>query len=765
MRANLIYILYRALQALAFPPLLPYLCGRVFRNRAYARGLAERFGRLPRHIQPTLPGAIWLHAVSVGEALAAAPLLARLREAMPGVEIYVSCTTLAGRAVCEQKLAPFAAGVFYAPLDYCFAVRRVLRRLKPALVVVMETEIWPNLFREARRAGARLLVVNGRISDRALGRYLRFGWFFRHALAIADEILAQDETAAARFRALGATRVKAAGNLKYDFDPDAAQIPADIEKFLAALAPSPVWVAASTMPPAAADDPDEDDLVLEAFLKVAPQFPRLLLILAPRRPERFRTAAEKLASRGIPFVQRTRLGRGPVLALPGVLLLDSVGELASLFRAATAVFMGGTFARRGGHNILEPAAFGVPVLAGPHMENFAEIAAEFRENEAAIFLEKPGQLAAALARVLADAALRESVGSRGRELALARAGAALRALESIRRWHDAGLPRPLGPNPLAPLWLAGMAVHRRLALLDPDLPERPVISVGNLAMGGTGKTPLVRWLCRELAAAGLKPAVLLRGYGRARRGIVAALPGELPPVADTGEEASLILRDGFAAVAVGADRRAARRQLLARQRFRPDLYILDDGFQHWQTRRELDIVLIDAIDPFRGGVFPGGRLREPFSALKRAGAIVITRAEPGRPLCGLIGEIRRHNPSAPIYRARFVPHVPPLETGLRVGAFCGIGQPESFRRTLAEAGISPAIFRVFPDHHRYRESEIRPLLEQSDLLLTTEKDFLNLPPSLQSEEAIQAVPVELALDDPAGLLAQALESLREAGGS
>jgi len=738
----------------------------VFRNRAYARGLAERFGRLPRHIQPTLPGAIWLHAVSVGEALAAVPLLARLREAMPGAEIYVSCTTLAGRAVCEQKLAPFVAGVFYAPLDYCFAVRRVLRRLKPALVVVMETEIWPNLFREARRAGARLLVVNGRISDRALGRYLRFGRFFRHALAFADEILAQDATAAARFRALGAPRVEIAGNLKYDFDPDAARIPADIEKFLAALAPSPVWVAASTMPPAAPDDPDEDDLVLDAFLELAPRYPRLLLILAPRRPERFRTASDKLASRGIPFVRRTRLGQGPVPALPGVLLLDSVGELASLFRAATAVFMGGTFPRRGGHNILEPAAFGVPVLAGPHMENFAEIAAEFRENQAAIFLEKPEELAGALARVLDDAALREAVGSRGRELAEARAGAALRALESIRKWHDAGLPRPLGPNPLAGLWLAGMAVHRRLASLDRDLPERPVISVGNLAMGGTGKTPLVRWLCRELAAEGLRPAVLMRGYRRAGRGIVVALPGEqLPPVADTGEEGCLILRDGFAAVAIGADRRAARLQLIAGQRYRPDLYILDDGFQHWQTRRELDIVLIDALDPFRGGVFPGGRLREPFSALKRAGAIVITRAEPGRAFRGLTGEIRQHNPSAPIYRARFVPQVPPLERGLRIGAFCGIGQPESFRRTLAGAGISPAFFRVFPDHHRYRESEVRPLLEQADVLLTTEKDLLNLPESLQSEEAILAVPVELELDDPAGLLAQVLERVREAGGS
>lgn len=736
------------------------------KDRRYLQRLGERFGFLPRHIQTTAPGAVWLHAVSVGEAITAAALLRRLRPLLPGAPFYVSTTTLAGRALCEEKLAGLADGVFYAPLDYRFAVRRVLRRLRPALVIVMETEIWPNLFRESHRSGARLLLVNARISDRALPRYLRFRWLFRHALAFADRILAQDSTAAARYRSLGAEQVEIAGNLKYDFDPDSTKIPADIADFLARIQPEPVWVAASTMPPALPDDPDEDEVVLEAFQRLAPRFPRLLLIHAPRRPDRFPLAAEKIAACGIPFLRRSALAPDSALNLPGILLLDSIGELNSLFRAAAAVFMGGTFPCRGGHNILEPAAFGVPVLAGPHMENFAEIAEEFLNHEAMISLAGPEDLASSLDRLFSDSSLGASLGARARSLAAARRGAAERAAREAAGLYDLALPRPLGPNPLAPLWLAGMTLHRGFSSrFQMDLPEKPVVSVGNLAMGGTGKTPMVRWLCRALAERGLHPAVLTRGYRRRSSDIAAALPGEKLPVELTGEEAQLILLDGAAAVAVGADRQLARWRLTSGRGFSPDVYILDDGFQHWRTRRELDIVLIDSIDPFRGGVFPKGRLREPFRALARASAVVITRAEQGREYAGLVKEIRKYNATCPVFRAWLSAERPAIPEGIRPGAFCGIGQPESFRRTLASLGVEPAFFQVFPDHHHYAESDIRPWLDQAPLLLTTEKDFLNLPASLQNHPSIRTVPVRLEIDRPDELLELVLACLSAARGS
>ncbi len=190
--------------------------------------------------------------------------------------------------------------------------------------------------------------------------------------------------------------------------------------------------------------------------------------------------------------------------------------------------------------------------------------------------------------------------------------------------------------------------------------------------------------------------------------------------------------------------------------FSPDVYVLDDGFQHWAMRRDLDIVLVDALDPFRGGVFPGGRLREPFSALRRAGAIVVTKAQQGRSYAGLLAAIRRHNAQAPVYFARFSAERPPLADAVRPGAFCGIGQPESFRRTLAELGLEPVFFRAFPDHWRYRVQEIEEMLRPAAALLTTEKDLPNLPPELRGDPRIIAVRVRLEIDRSEDLLGRIL---------
>ena len=682
-----------------------------------------------------MPGAIWLHAVSVGEAITATGLLQRLRQQMPHTPIYVSCTTLAGRAMAEQKLAGLAAGIFYAPVDYRFAVRRVLRALKPSLVIVMETEIWPNLYRDSRRSGAGLLVINGRISDKALPSYRRWAWFFREALAWPNAILAQDATAAARYRKLGAVHVVEAGNLKYDFDPAATRIAAPVTALLERAAPTHVWIAASTMPPAEPGDPDEDDVVLDAFQSIPG---RQLLILVPRRPERFESAAAKLAARGIAFIRRSQLTAESGLTLPGVLLLDTIGELSGLFRIAHAVFMGGTFPHRGGHNILEPAAFGVPIVTGPHMENFTEIAAAFRAAGAVLTIDNPAGLAAAVQRLFDDRA----IGGKGRELSDQQRGATARAIARIRQAYDDALVRPPTFNPLSHLWLAGMALDRWRKRMNTDRPTQPVISVGNLSMGGSGKTPFVLWLTERLAREGLRPAVLLRGYR--------AAPGQ------AGEEAELIRRAGQAAVGVGADRRAARLEL--ERTSRPDVYVLDDGFQHWRTCRDLDIVLIDSIDPFRGGVCPRGLLREPFSALARAHIVLITRTEEGRSYSGLLAEIRRHHATVPVFLARTVAGPPPVR---EAGAFCGLGQPESFRRTLRDLGIEPIFFEVFADHHHYQAAELRALAARAPALLTTEKDLLNIDPAVAAECRVHAVPMSMVIEDEDRLLELIRKRLRE----
>jgi 3-deoxy-D-manno-octulosonic-acid transferase len=234
--------------------------------------------------------------------------LRRLRAEFPHSRLFVSTSTLAGRAAAGDKLRDLADGVFYAPVDYVWAVRRVLRALRPAVVAIAETEIWPNLFREAHRTGAGLAIVNGRISDRAFPRYLPFRWFFREVLSEADSILAQTDAMGERFLALGALpgRMHTGGNFKYDFEARAAAAGSPVPALLERARPGKVWIAASTMPPAAAGDVDEDDAVIAAFQELATRHPDLLLILAPRRPERFDTAAGKLEAEGIPYCCWTR---------------------------------------------------------------------------------------------------------------------------------------------------------------------------------------------------------------------------------------------------------------------------------------------------------------------------------------------------------------------------------------------------------------------------------------------------------------------------
>jgi tetraacyldisaccharide 4'-kinase len=745
-----IYFLYRVLQGLGLPILTFYFLLRGLRNGGYWRSLPQRFGFLPDSLRQTGPGAIWLHAVSVGEVLACVELLRQLRAALPRTAVFVSTSTLAGRAMAGDKLAGLAHGVFYAPVDYAFAVRRVLRTLRPSVVAIAETEIWPNLIREARRTGAGVTIFNGRISDRALPRYLRFGWFFQAALAGVDSILAQSDAMRERFVAAGAVvgRVSVGGNLKYDFVAREADAESPVRAWIEQRRPAQVWIAASTMPPADPGDVDEDDVVLDAFREVARSRPELALVLAPRKPERFDVAARKLEAAGIAFIRRSEMASIASRDREGavrVLLLDTIGELSGLFALADVVFMGGTLARRGGHNILEPALFGKPVIAGPHMENFRAIAEDFRAANAYVEIGQGSELASALERLLDDPG---EVGQRALACAEARRGAAARAVAEIRELHAQGVPqyRPAQPWfamawPLARLWEWGARRKRARDLKRAEKPDVPVISVGNLSMGGTGKTPCVLRLAELLKERGRRPGILTRGYGRSSREHLVLAAGAASDAADAGDEPRIFLRSGVAPVGVGSDR--FRTGQLLRREFGVDTLLLDDGFQHARLARDVDIVLIDALEPFgRGGVFPLGRLREPLCGLARASIVLITRSE----CCDLADAVervvRQWNPHAPIFRASVQPlawvdyrsgarHGLDARPFERAGAMCGLGNPQSFRRTLEQVGVTPVDWVEFPDHHRYHPSELRRVAQRfaergATAIATTEKDAINL---------------------------------------
>ncbi len=717
-----------------------YLLYRGIRNRRYFAGLAERLGFLPATIQTTGSVAIWFHAVSVGEVFSALELIRAMRAAHPRMRLFVSTTTLAGRETADQKLEGLADGVFFAPLDYRSCVRRVLRRVRPAAVVVLETEIWPNLYRESKRAGASLILVNGRISDRALTRYRRWHWFFRHVLASVDTIFAQSAEDQRRFVAAGARldQVQIAGNLKYDFTP-AAGIAPSIFQFLKKTKPEKVWIAASTMPPADASDVDEDDLVIKAFQEISR--PGLLLILAPRRPERFDVVAEKLKRARVNFVRRTNPSP---LTLPGVLLLDSVGDLAALFERADVVFMGGTLARRGGHNILEPAYFAKPIIVGPHMENFAAIATEFHAARAVELIENGDSLAGAVASLLDDPG---QLGARARDLAMSKRGVVDRIAKEVRTAAASGVPDPPRTlltrailTPLSWCWAAGHRANVAKQLAQRRSLSTPVVSIGGLTMGGSGKSPMVAHLAHRLREQGRNPAILTRGYHRKSHDRLVVIPrGEKASTELTGDEAQIYVRAADAHVGIGADRYEAGRRI--EETLSPDIFILDDGFQHIRLARTKDVVLIDALDPFGGGVFPLGRRREPCKSLARASVIVVTRVEPGQDIAGLLKQLREFNPDAPIYTARAVPRYwidyeskimsPVAEVKFGpVAAFCGLGNPRAFWKTLEDLEIDVAFRWAFGDHHHYRPAEMERLAKQaadcgSETLVTTEKDMMN----------------------------------------
>jgi tetraacyldisaccharide 4'-kinase len=616
------------------------------------------------------------------------------------------------------------------------------------VVIVAETEIWPNLFREAKRTGAGLMLVNGRISDRAFPRYRRLSGFFAAVLPQVDAILTQSDEIRARFLALGAApvKVRVAGNFKYDFEARAMPDESPVKSLLDRVRPSQIWIAASTMPPAESGDVDEDDIVIAAFQQIAARHPGVLLILAPRKPERFPVTAAKLDAAGIAYVRRSAIAAANG-SQPNVLLLDSIGELSGLFAVADVVFMGGTLAKRGGHNILEPALFGKPVITGPHMENFQAIADDFRASQASVAIGAAVDLAPAVEKLLDAPASAQEIGQRGLARAQAQRGASARAVADVGEWrgvpvYRAAMPwRPIAQM-LAALWRRESVRRQQRDLERLRVLPVPVISVGNLTMGGTGKTPCVLRLVQLLAGRGRKPGILTRGYGRqSPEPSVLVAPGESVPVDRSGDEAQMLIGSGLAPVGIGGDRFDSGMRLL--EKFDLDVLVLDDGFQHRRLGRTVDLVLIDALDPIGGGgVFPQGTLREPLAALTRATMVLITRCDASDLARPIAREVAKWNPRVPIFRSSVEPRAwVEQATGKRigltefpfrkVGAFCGLGNPASFRRTLEGLGLEIAGWVEFEDHHRYRPRELIHLGDHlavgaAAALVTTQKDSVNL---------------------------------------
>jgi 3-deoxy-D-manno-octulosonic-acid transferase len=421
----------------------PYLLYQAIRYRKYVRNLPQRLGYLPVSFNLDGDESIWIHAVSVGEVLTARALLPQLRERYPRLRLVLSTTTITGQQIARTNLQ-FVDEVFYFPLDLGFIVNRTLRLVKPRLFIMMETELWPNLLRACRREGVKTVLVNGRISSRSYPRYRLARPFFRRVLDNVDRFCMQSEESARRIIDIGADRerVTVTGSLKFDsLQVPGAAVPDRgrnrVLRYFRIAPERPVIIAASTLK-------GEEEPVLEAFGRIRATMPNALLIVAPRKPERF-DDVDRLARRaGWKVARRTEL-RVDSEPRHDVVVLDTIGELAQVFQVATAVFVGGSLVDAGGHNILEPAVFGKPIVFGPYMQNFAEIAQAFLESGAAIQVRSPRELESVLLDLLSDPVRRASLGAAARALVEANRGARTRSLSVIAQLLPTDAPGTVIP--------------------------------------------------------------------------------------------------------------------------------------------------------------------------------------------------------------------------------------------------------------------------------------------------------------------------------
>lgn len=411
--------LYSFLLYLLIPVALTRLVWRGLRNRGYWRRWAERFGFVQRLEGPV----IWVHAVSVGEVRASAPLVKALARDFPGYTILITTMTPTGSATAGELFGAAVAHC-YVPYDLPTAVWRFLNRTRPRLALIMETELWPNLFHQCRKRNIPLVLANVRMSENSARGYRRFAGFTRATLANVSRVGAQTERDAERMRVLGATQAEVTGSIKFEMD-----VPVDLAARSAALRSGfgdrPVWVAASTRA-------GEEEYVLDAFARLRARIPRLLLVLVPRHPERFDSVAKLCQQRGFRVERRSERqdGAAPDTA---ILLGDTMGEMLLFHAAADVSYIGGSLVPLGGQNLLEAAAVGTPVVFGPHMFNFSDISRMTLERGAGRQVQDATELADAVAGYLENPSARRAAGEAGQRMVAENRGALAKTLALVRQ--------------------------------------------------------------------------------------------------------------------------------------------------------------------------------------------------------------------------------------------------------------------------------------------------------------------------------------------
>lgn len=778
--------------------IIPMFMVRSVREKGFVERIRQSLGFFPEHALDKVEkkDCIWVHAASVGEIVATSPLIKEFRKEFPKSPILVSVVTTSGYEMANRIIKD-ADAIIYFPLDLPWLAGHVLRRIRPRVFLPVETELWPNFLRTARKIHVPVMMVNGRISDKSVKQYKHLHSLLRNMIGTVKLFAMQSPIDAEYIMRLGAPQelVTVTGNTKFDQTYTDVS-PEEKQKIIEEMGLSKndgIFLAGST-------HRGEEETVLQAFKAVRETHPHARLVIAPRELLRTMEVVHLCRKAGFSVTTRTKL-QNEAPQDEDIVILDTIGELGKVYSIGDVVFVGGSLVPHGGHNILEPAAHGKAIIVGSHMFNFKDTYALFKNRDACLTVKNGEELAKQVTRLFDEPEHRHRMEEETRAIVRENKGASRKSAILLHQMLESYESSPenrhhvrstqkitnfqtyfidlvhskevdgLFPHLIMGILyifslIYGLLVNIKLAGYKYGIFQKQkldcfVISLGNVTVGGTGKTPTAQRLARDIRDMGYRVVILNRGY-RAKWhgevGIVSDGKRLHMDAAEAGDEAYMLAKHlPEVPVLIGAER--AKTGRYAMEHFGAEVAILDDGYQHWQLERDLDILLVDAVNVFGNGyILPRGTLREPISHISRAGICLMTKVDQAAAgSCDYIREtVHRYNPEARIVESIHQPRcfIPLTEwyvniasqgidiaqmRGKRIMAVSAIGNPASFEQTLSDLGAVIIESLRYPDHHDYAMSEMTDIFQQAEnagaeAIVITEKDAVKIPADVAREK-------------------------------
>ena len=778
--------------------IIPMFMVRSVREKGFVERIRQSLGFFPEHTLDKVEkkDCIWVHAASVGEIVATSPLIKEFRKEFPKSPILVSVVTTSGYEMANRIIKD-ADAIIYFPLDLPWLAGHVLRRIRPRVFLPVETELWPNFLRTARKIHVPVMMVNGRISDKSVKQYKHLHSLLRNMIGTVKLFAMQSPIDAEYIMRLGAPQelVTVTGNTKFDQTYTDVS-PEEKQKIIEEMGLSKndgIFLAGST-------HRGEEEAVLQAFKAVRETHPHARLVIAPRELLRTMEVVHLCRKAGFSVTTRTKL-QNEAPQDEDIVILDTIGELGKVYSIGDVVFVGGSLVPHGGHNILEPAAHGKAIIVGSHMFNFKDTYALFKNRDACLTVKNGEELAKQVTRLFDEPEHRHRMEEETRAIVRENKGASRKSAILLHQMLESYESSPenrhhvrstqkitnfqtyfidlvhskevdgLFPHLIMGILyifslIYGLLVNIKLAGYKYGIFQKQkldcfVISLGNVTVGGTGKTPTAQRLARDIRDMGYRVVILNRGY-RAKWhgevGIVSDGKRLHMDAAEAGDEAYMLAKHlPEVPVLIGAER--AKTGRYAMEHFGAEVAILDDGYQHWQLERDLDILLVDAVNVFGNGyILPRGTLREPISHISRADICLMTKVDQAAAgSCDYIREtVHRYNPEARIVESIHQPRcfIPLTEwyvniasqgidiaqmRGKRIMAVSAIGNPASFEQTLSDLGAVIIESLRYPDHHDYAMSEMTDIFQQAEnagaeAIVITEKDAVKIPADVAREK-------------------------------